>query len=83
MVQWQIRQILKFKDIFFGRENYSGNRSEKLLKQLKKLTEHIKQTRQSKTSIIEEKQYEQAANIREIEIADIERIIELLLIEAK
>lgn len=78
-LEWQIKTILKFKNIFFDKNNFNEPRSSKLFIQLKELTSKLQESKNLKTKLLSDNKYEELAKLRDIELNDLEEIIELLL----
>ncbi len=78
-LEWQIKTILKFKNVFFDKNNFNEPRSSKLFIQLKELTSKLQESKNLKTKLLSENKYEELSKLRDIELNDLEEIVELLL----
>jgi|GEM_PF-1260709 len=72
-LEWQIKTILKHKDVFFGEQNFSDQHSEKLLNQLTSLTSKLIEIKNQKSNLLSQDKTEQLQ-----ELADVVELIESL-----
>ena len=78
-LEWQVKQILKYHTLFFGSESILSHRSIPIANQLKVLTERIKEIELLKKSLLSKNKHEEVARIRDGELDELEKIIELLM----